>query len=271
MGTAIASHKSNRLAGLAADDAGSSDQRPPLVLLHGLSFSRRIWAPILDALDCIDVGRRVVSLDLPGHGESPGWAAYEVETLADGVHRAVEEAQLKSPVIVGHSMSAIIATVYAARYETRGVVNVDQALQPAPFARLVQSLADQLRGRDFPALWERFIASMHIEKLPPSAQDLVCSISTPRQDLVIGYWRDLLHRSPEELSEWMNGVVARLRATRVPYLIVSGHELEPDYLRWLREVLPQSIVATWPASGHFPHLVHPGRFAELLAAASSPV
>ena len=31
------------LAGLAADDSGEPDARPPLVLLHGLTFDRTLW------------------------------------------------------------------------------------------------------------------------------------------------------------------------------------------------------------------------------------
>lgn len=259
--------KGVRLAGLAADDAGISDQRPPLVLLHGLTFSRRMWSPIIEALERIDPGRRVLALDLPGHGESAAWPAYSIDGVADGVHRAVVEAGLEAPAVVGHSISAIIVTIYAAKYPTRGVVNVDQPLQPAPFARMLQSLSNELRGPGFPAVWARFLASMHVELLPAAAQDLVHATSTPRQDLFLGYQHDALQRSPEELTEWMTQVLSRLRETRVPYLMVSGRELEPGYQRWLSEVLPQAVVATWPGSGHFPHLAHPERFAERLAEA----
>src|SRR5438128_1640155 len=86
---------------------------------------RSSWRPVADALGRIDPGRRVLALDLPGHGDSPGWPAYDVERLTQGVHRAVEAAALPPPVVVGHSMSAVVATVYAARYTSRGVVNVD--------------------------------------------------------------------------------------------------------------------------------------------------
>jgi pimeloyl-ACP methyl ester carboxylesterase len=98
------------LAGLAGDDYGESDGRPPLVLLHGLTFDRSIWRSSLDELQRIDPGRRVLALDLPGHGASQGWPSYDVASVAHGVYRAVEEAQLRSPVVVGHSMGGAIAT-----------------------------------------------------------------------------------------------------------------------------------------------------------------
>jgi pimeloyl-ACP methyl ester carboxylesterase len=56
------------VAGMAADLYGSADERPPLVLLHGLTFDRRIWRPVLVHLARLDPGRQILSLDLPGTG-----------------------------------------------------------------------------------------------------------------------------------------------------------------------------------------------------------
>jgi pimeloyl-ACP methyl ester carboxylesterase len=122
-GTAQGRVATRTLAGLAADDYGHSDDRAPLVLLHGLTFDRSLWRPSLAELSRIDPGRRVLALDLPGHGASPGWPSYDVQSLADGVHRAAEEAGLQSPVVVGHSIAGIIATAYAAQHPTRGIIN----------------------------------------------------------------------------------------------------------------------------------------------------
>jgi len=254
------------LAGLAADDVGESDTRSPLVLLHGLTFDRTMWKPALAQLSHIDPGRRALAFDLPGHGESPGWESYDVDSVAHGLHRAVVEAGLDKPVIVGHSLAAVIATVYAAQFPTRGVVNVDQPLQTIAFAGFLQSIADQLRGPGFPAVWEQFAASMHVEMLPASAQQLVQSTSNPRQDLVLGYWREVLEQPASEIAERASTGLATLRTADVPYLIVAGSDPEPEYRQWLGEALPQAVITVLPGSGHFPHLAHPGRFAECLAA-----
>jgi pimeloyl-ACP methyl ester carboxylesterase len=65
------------LGGLAVDDVGDADARPPLVLLHGLTFDRTMWQPTLTELARIDPGRRALVLDLPGHGQSSGWESYD--------------------------------------------------------------------------------------------------------------------------------------------------------------------------------------------------
>ncbi len=254
------------LAGLAADDYGTSDDRAPLVLLHGLTFDRSLWQPSLAELHAIDPGRRVLAVDLPGHGASPGWPSYDVQSLARGVRRAVEAAGLQSPVVVGHSIAGVIATAYAARYPTRSVINVDQPLQVAGFAGLVQSLAGKLRGHAFPAVWQMFEASMHIELLPETAQELAQSSRQPRQDLVLAYWHEILDRPVSELAASAAATLAAVRDAGVPYLIVAGQDPEPSYRTWLSEMLPQATITVWPGSGHFPHLAQPRRFAQCLAA-----
>jgi pimeloyl-ACP methyl ester carboxylesterase len=184
------------------------------------------------------------------------------------VHRAVEQAQLESPVVVGHSISAVIATIYAACYPSRGAVNVDQSLRVAPFAGLVRSLAARLRGPEFPAVWEMFAASMQIGQLSKSAQELVRSTSKPRQELVLGYWQQLLDQPTGEIVGLAAAALAALREHGIPYLVLAGSPLEPDYHRWLSEKLPQVEIEVWPGSGHFPQLASPERFAERLATTS---
>ena len=253
-------------AGLAGDLHGDPDHRAPLILLHGLTFDRAMWRPALAELATIDPGRRVLAVDLPGHGHSPAWPSYDAEGVAEAVHRAALAAKLPAPVLVGHSVAAMIATVYAARYPARGVVNVDQWLQIEPIARLVQSQAGQIRGPGFPAIWEMFEASMHMELLPSAAQELLRSARYLGQDLITGYWRELLERPVAELASDVAAMLAGLRAAKVPYLFIAGHDVEPEYQDWLNHALPRARVTVWPGSGHFPHLAHPRRFAECLTA-----
>ena len=253
-------------AELAGTLEGHLDHRPPLIMLHGLTFDRTMWRPAVAQLRSLDPGRRVLAVDLPGHGQSPAWPSYDFEGIADGVYRAVRDANLWSPVLVGHSAGAVIATIYASRYPARGVVNVDQWLQAEPLARLVQSLAGQLRGPGFPAAWEMVEASMRIGLLSHEAQELLRSARTARQDLVAGYLRELLDLSAAESADNAAARLAALRAAQVPYLYVAGDNIGPHYRSWLNHVLPQASITVWPASGHFPHLAHPRRFAECLAA-----
>ena len=250
-----------KYAGLAGDAYGAADDaRPPLVLLHGLTFDRRIWGPAIAALKALEPNRRIVALDLPGHGESDELDAYRLPIVAERLHAAVEASGLSTPVFVGHSISGVIATIYAASYPVSGVVNVDQTLVVRPFAELVRSLAPQLKGSEFQQVWSRFRETWHAERLPPAGERLVDETSNPRQSVVLGYWQDLFEQSPDALESWASEVVGRVRAADVPYVFVMGSQPDGD----LTSPLPLARVEVLPDSGHFPHVAHPGRLADLL-------
>lgn len=258
-----------KVGGLAGRSSGVPDGRPPLVLLHGLSFNRAMWDPALDLLLELEPTRQVLALDLPGHGDSDAAPGYDTESVAAMVHRTVAESGLVAPVVVGHSLSAIVATVYATRYPVRGVVNVDQTLQTAGFTALLHSLAEQLKGPGFEGIWQMFEAGFHTELLDAEARELLRSTSRPTRELVTGYWREVLDSTPESMESRVDSVLAALRDKQVPYLVVAGDEPGAAYRPWLARVLPQANLVVFPQSGHFPHLADPQRFATLLAATAS--
>ena len=266
----VQSTHAGRFVDLAGDLHGGTASWAPIVLLHGLSFDRRMWTPVITALTETP-GRIVLALDLPGHGESPDWPSYELDHVAAAVHNAVAAARLEAPVVVGHSIGAVIATIYAARYPARGVVNVDQPLRVGPFASLVQSQADALRGPDFPAVWELFASSMHPELLSNEARQIVETTSRPRQAVVLGYWADVMTSAPEELEQRVAAGLSTLRARGTPYLVVTGSPLAAGEQQWLRLQLPQARFVIVSGSGHFPHLADPHGVAhEVLESVDAP-
>ena len=253
-------------AGLAADDSGRSDDRPPLLLLHGLTFDRRMWRPALTELETLDPGRRALALDLPGHGDSPDAPSYSMEALVERIHAAVLEANLEDPVVVGHSASAGTASVYAMQHRTRGVVAVEGTLRVGAFAGMAQSLEPMLRGPGFDDAWARITANVfRTEEVAPDVRDFVLATSRPRQEIVLGYWQDLFERTPSELDAWIVRAAGAIRESGVPYVAVVGQDPSPEDVAWLRTNLPDARTIVWPDSGHFPHLAHPRRFAKLLA------
>jgi pimeloyl-ACP methyl ester carboxylesterase len=79
---------------------------PPVLLLHGLNDSHRTWREIWPRLP----GRRILMLDLPGHGMSgrPD-APYTLDWNATQVARWIEQLDLRHLDIVGHSYGGGVA------------------------------------------------------------------------------------------------------------------------------------------------------------------
>src|SRR5215468_329542 len=112
---------------LAYDTAGAGD--PPMIFVHGWCCDRSYFAPQVTHFSATHA---VVTVDLRGHGESsapdPGPGAYDIAALADDVLAVAAAAALPRPVLVGHSLGALIGLACAARREAiRALVMVDPA------------------------------------------------------------------------------------------------------------------------------------------------
>ena len=92
--------------------AAGPTEAPVVVLLHGASFSSATWQEIgtIDVL--LDAGFRVLSVDLPGFGDS---AATELPTTK-WLRKLFTALAIQSPIIVSPSMSGRFSLPLAADY-----------------------------------------------------------------------------------------------------------------------------------------------------------
>jgi pimeloyl-ACP methyl ester carboxylesterase len=228
----------------------------PVVFLHGLTFDRRTWRPIVDRLG---EGVQSVAVDLPAHGESGG-APAALADVADGVHELLSSLGVDRPVVVGHSLSGALAAIYAAAHPTRGFVVVDQSLYPRPFVEQLHRLEPVLRGPGFVEAWTAFEASLGLRRIPEPIRSLVLETHRVSRPVVLGYWDEAMSADPAELQASIDEQVARIE---VPCLGVFGRtltDLERERFDRLRDV----EVEEWEGSGHFVHLVDADRFTRRL-------
>lgn len=229
---------------------------PPLVFVHGITDTHEDWSEMAGRLA---VDHRCVSLDLRGHGESGDADDYGALSMALDVAAVVDAEQLASPVVVGHSLGAVVATAFAASEPTLGVVNVDQPLRLADFAAALRPLDAQLRDPDtfHPTLAAIFESMMGTMLDDATRAELATHREAARQEVVMGVWDLVLTSSDEELEAITEGVGA---AITVPYLSLHGLDPGPGYAEWLGERIAAAQVEQWPDHGHYLHLVDPDRF-----------
>ena len=92
---------------------GGPPDGPPLVLLHDLGGSRSNWAFLAPELART---RRVLVVDLPGHGRSSALpAAPGLGPYADRVAKLLEEEGLAPADVVGHSLGGLVGIRLAVR------------------------------------------------------------------------------------------------------------------------------------------------------------
>ncbi|WP_203920490.1 alpha/beta fold hydrolase [Rugosimonospora africana] len=144
---------------LAYESAGTG--RPGMLLVHGWCCDHTYLAP---QLTHFAPRYAVVAPDLRGHGDSdrpePRLGTYDIETLADDVLVVAEEAGLERPLIVGHSLGALVALACAAR---PGAVRAAVMIEPAPMfpgrhkEHLQRSVPDVAEDHD--GSWRRDFAA----------------------------------------------------------------------------------------------------------------
>ncbi|MBM2577760.1 alpha/beta hydrolase [Jannaschia sp. Os4] len=114
---------------------------PTLVLLHGGGTDHRCWAPLLPHLPR---RLRVLTPDMPGHGDRPAPRRSTAECVAETLAPELRDAVGGAPfALLGHSFGGMVAMVLAAG--------------PLPPARLI--LADTFsKPADTPVNWLRIVA-----------------------------------------------------------------------------------------------------------------
>ncbi len=92
-----------------ADVAGPAHARP-MVLLHSVQLTRKMWLPQVDALR----GEyRVIAPDLPGHGALAG-IPFRLDTAVEGVADLIDREARGAALVVGLSLGGYVSMALAA-------------------------------------------------------------------------------------------------------------------------------------------------------------
>lgn len=215
---------------LFIEDVGEG---PPVVLLHGLTATRRYV--LQGSRQLLKRGHRLVSYDARGHGDSGAPedpAAYEYEQMVDDLERVLEQKQLERAVLVGSSMGAHVATAFALDRPERvaALVQITPAYMgygrkdPQELAHW-DSLAEALEHRDV----ESFVQTSGLGELPERWREGVEKGLRQRLER----HRDLdavaaaLRVVPRSYA-WQG--IDRLRDLAVPTLVIASRdEVDPGH------------------------------------------
>jgi len=225
--------------------------KPPLVLAHGVTDDGLCWSSVAAALaDDYDV----IMVDARGHGlsDAPLGGYGPIEQSGDLVG-LIETLDLKSPIVLGHSMGAMTTLMLAARYpqRPRAIALED----PPPWW-------DSAFERPFTPDWQ---AGMRAWITGLQQQS--------RQALIDGQRREAPHWSDVELETWADSKLrfslnffnqldnppldwaALLPQVKCPVLLITGDPaagslVTPQAALALKEHVPQLQIAHVAGAGH---------------------
>ena len=102
-----------------ASDAGQGIDlgKETIVFLHGSGLSHIVWS--LTEQFFSNKNFNVLSVDLPGHGNSDGPCLDTIEKIADWLEQVFISLNLKKLTLVGHSQGCLEILEYASKYKNR--------------------------------------------------------------------------------------------------------------------------------------------------------
>ncbi|MDT2009233.1 alpha/beta fold hydrolase [Rhodococcus opacus] len=257
---------------LPHDIAGSG---PTLVLVHGIVHRRQAWNVLLDQLTPY---RRVVTVDLPGHGESAA-----LEDGADTMDHLLEELSAfvrsvtpagERPHVAGNSLGGWLSLALAARGEVASAT----ALSPAGFFvnradqartiymfRALRGLTRALGSNAPRALGYRAV------RYPSLAAFFARPSRVRYEDAVIDA-RSLATNTLVDKGMTASFDLPRVVDATVPVTVAWGRRdlILPVYqARRVRRSFPQARILVLPGIGHVPMTDDPNLISTILLGGSS--
>lgn len=237
---------------------------PTVVLLHSIATHGALWAPQVPVWAA---QLRVLSVDLPGHGESPVDSRLAtLEDYARCIVRWLDAHDVQRCAIVGLSLGAMIGQAFALDYPQRLralVLANTSALTPPPMhdawqARKAAALAEGMEPQVTGTL-ERWFPAEFASRSPLTVAWVADMI---RRTDPVGY------RCAIEAIQAMS-TYERLPSIRCPVMVVSGGRdvaTTPAIMRPLAERIPGARFVSLEQAGHISNLVQPIEFTECVGA-----
>ena len=96
---------------------GIDIKKKTIIFLHGSGLSHIVWS--LTEQFFSNKNFNVLSVDLPGHGNSDGPCLDSIEKIADWLERVFSKLDLNNLILVGHSQGCLEILEYASKYKDR--------------------------------------------------------------------------------------------------------------------------------------------------------
>ena len=102
-----------------ASDSGQGvdKNKKTIIFLHGSGLSHIVWSLFEQYFS--NKNFNVLSIDLPGHGNSEGPCLKSIEKIADWLESFFDKLNLKGIILVGHSQGCLEALEYSYKYKNR--------------------------------------------------------------------------------------------------------------------------------------------------------
>jgi pimeloyl-ACP methyl ester carboxylesterase len=223
-----------------------------LVFVHGWSCDETFWAgqaPVLGAKF------HVITIDLPGHGQSEKpQIAYTMDLYARAIDAVLRDAKVQAATLIGHSNGTLVIRQFYRKFpeKTRALVIVDGGLRP---------LGDK-------AMMEKFVARLKAPNYEENTGKLIDSMTSPIQDAALRERiKTTMMRTPQyvaasEFDSTLDPALWKPDKINVPVLMILAKQpaWSAEYEQFVRGIVPDLDYQVWEGVSHFLMMERPEQF-----------
>jgi pimeloyl-ACP methyl ester carboxylesterase len=228
-----------------------------LVFIHGWACDEAFW----DGQTALGAKFHVITIDLPGHGQSDKpQIAYTMDLYARAIDAVLQDAKVKGAVLVGHSNGTPVVRQFYRKFpeKTRALVIVEGALRP---------FGDK-------AMMEKFVARLKAPNYEENAGKLIDSMTSPVRDAALREKiKSAMLRTPQyvasaEFDSTLDDALWKPDKINVPVLMILAKQpaWSAEYEQFVRGLVPDLDYQLWEGVSHFLMMEEPERFNSALIA-----
>jgi pimeloyl-ACP methyl ester carboxylesterase len=229
-----------------------------VILVHGWNCDESVWKQQAPALAS---KVRVLTVDLPGHGQSDKpQIPYSPALHARAIDAVLENAGVRSAVLIGHSNGTPVVRQFYRLHPEKvcALVIVDGALRPFGDAAMMEKFIAPLRGRDYQLIAGRFIDGMVQPMKDPAVREQIKTmmLSTPQ------------HVAVSEMEGLLDPALWEADKISVPVLMILAKQpaWTAEYEEFVRGMIPNLDYQTWEDVSHFVMIDKPEKFNQTVLA-----
>ncbi|TXK36625.1 alpha/beta fold hydrolase [Pontibacter qinzhouensis] len=237
----------------------------PLLILHGLFGTLDNWQTLAKRLS---EHYNVFLVDLRNHGRSPHADEHTYELMAQDVLELIDDLNIPTPAIMGHSMGGKVAMKFALTHPTRLTKLIVVDIAPRAYPPHHDEIIEALKSIDLSTATTRSQIDEQLARSisQPDVRLFLMKNIYRKEDNTFG-WRMNLNGLDTNYENISAAITADVPFKKSALFIKGGRSryiTQEDQYTCIEHLFTQVEIETVPGAGHWVHAEAPDQVYELV-------
>lgn len=237
----------------------------PLLILHGLFGTLDNWQTLAKRLS---EHYNIFLVDLRNHGRSPHSDEHNYDLMADDVLELIDDLNIPTPAIMGHSMGGKVAMKFALKYPTRLTKLIVVDIAPKAYPPHHDEIIEALRSVDLGSATSRSDIDAQLAKtIPQPDVRLFLMKNINRKEDNTFEWRMNLEALDKNYEQVAAAITSEVPFKKSALFIKGGRSRyiqQEDIFGSIERLFTLVEIETIPEAGHWVHAEAPDKVYNLV-------